>query len=149
MKERKPLRLPSFDYRQQAVYFLTVCTEKKQTILCTITPGKTPADDPIVQMSPAGIATEQAIRVMPGIDKYVIMPNHIHLIVINEDGKDVSQKIRIMKSIVTAKIHRSIWQRSFYDHVIRDEQDYLTKWKYIDENPAKWATDDYYPSKSP
>lgn len=42
------------------------------------------------------------------------------------------------------KPHRKIWQRSFYDHVIRNEQDYLETWKYIDENPVKWELDQFY-----
>ena len=42
------------------------------------------------------------------------------------------------------KPHRKLWQRSFYDHVIRNEQDYLEIWKYIDENPVKWELDQFY-----
>ena len=72
------------------------------------------------------------------------MPNHIHMIIHKTDGKPIASDIRSFKVLVTKSIGKSIWQRSFYDHIIRNEADYLIKWKYIDENPAKWADDDYY-----
>ena len=58
--------------------------------------------------------------------------------------QSVSTRIRSFKTLVSKQIGQSIWQRSFYDHVIRDEGDYLHIWQYIDSNPAKWAEDEYY-----
>ena len=85
------------------------------------------------------------IRLIPGIDKYVIMPNHIHMIILNGVGDtSLARKIQFFKSNLTRKLGRSIWQRNYYEYVIRSEQDYLVRWKYIDDNPAKWATDDYF-----
>ena len=88
------------------------------------------------------------------IDKYVIMPNHVHAIVcLNErmggQGRPPLQRIvQRFKSISTRSCWKfglkTLWQRSFYDHVIRCEDDYLRIWQYIDENPAKWAEDEYY-----
>lgn len=88
------------------------------------------------------------------IDKYVIMPNNIHAIVcLNEEkgGQSRPPLQRVMqrfKSITTRKCWdmgiTTLWQRSCYDHVIRNEQDYLRIWQYIDENPARWAEDEYY-----
>ena len=83
------------------------------------------------------------------IDKYVIMPNHIHLIIGIKNGRamhapTVSNIIGQTKSFVTKQCKLSIWQKSFYDHIIRDENDYLRIWEYIDTNPAKWAEDQYY-----
>ena len=58
--------------------------------------------------------------------------------------QSVSDRIRSFKTLVSKQIGVSIWQRSFYDHVIRNKEDYLHIWKYIDDNPAKWAEDKYY-----
>ena len=82
------------------------------------------------------------------------MPNHVHMIVRieSEDGsmwastptQSISDRIRSLKTLVSKKIGVSIWQRSFYDHVIRSEKDYLGIRQYIDNNPAGWAEDEYY-----
>ena len=56
----------------------------------------------------------------------------------------VSQIIRMMKETVTKQVGQKIWQKGFYDHIIRNESDYLRVWQYIDENPAKWPEDEYY-----
>ena len=89
----------------------------------------------------------------PGVavDKYVVMPNHIHLILTLpcNDGRalrapTVSRIIRAWKETVTKTLGAPIWQKTFYDHVIRDENDYLRIWDYIDTNPLRWAEDEYY-----
>ena len=113
-------------------------------VLCSIREPEMEADAPKTVLSEIGTVVERFTDSMPGIDKYVIMPNHVHLIVMNQPGETISQKIRSWKILISKEIGKSIWQRSFYDHVIRDERDYLTKWKYIDDNPIKWASDEYY-----
>ena len=89
----------------------------------------------------------------PGVtvDKYVVMPNHVHMIlVLPADGgralraPTVSRIVRAWKETVTKMLGEAIWQKSFYDHIIRDENDYLRIWTYIHTNPAKWAEDTYY-----
>lgn len=79
------------------------------------------------------------------------MPNHIHLIIIKQSGAmwsshptNVSGDIRTFKTLVTKDTGKSIWQSKFYDHIIRDEYDYMVHLQYIDENPAKWIEDKYY-----
>ena len=93
------------------------------------------------------------------IDKYVIMPNHIHVIVCIDGEKGgqgrppLQRVIQRFKSISTRLLwnrgHKKLWQRSYYDHVIRNEADYLRTWQYIDENPARWAEDEYYVPPAP
>ncbi len=86
------------------------------------------------------------------IDKYVIMPNHIHLIIRIEknDGvprtahPTVSRFVGTMKRFINQQLGENIWQKSFYDHIIRDENDYKTKWEYIENNPNRWAEDELY-----
>ena len=85
------------------------------------------------------------------IDKYVIMPNHIHLIVsLNQTGGHGDPPLQIpdvigkIKSFTTHKFGKTLFQRSFHDHIIRDENDYLKIWNYIDTNPQKWKEDCFY-----
>lgn len=59
-------------------------------------------------------------------------------------GPTLGMVVRGMKRMITKEIGRSIFQPSFYDHIIRDEADYLTKWNYISTNPARWTEDEYY-----
>ena len=108
-------------------------------------------------MSKIGIIIKDAIIRIPEhyngvfVDNYVIMPNHIHLIIRiqNDSGRIISVPTIMgsMKRFVSKKVGTSIWQKSFYDHIIRDEADYLTKWKYIDDNPEKWEKDELYTEK--
>ena len=85
------------------------------------------------------------------IVNYVIMPNHIHMILSigNDDGRTrftptVPRIIKRFKCSITKKLGFSIWQKSFHDHIIRDEAEYLRIWQYIDENPVKWDEDCYH-----
>jgi REP element-mobilizing transposase RayT len=85
------------------------------------------------------------------VDKYVIMPNHIHLIIFingtmraSSPTKNIEIIIRSLKALVSKEIGESIWQRSFLDHIIRGEKDYLKIWEYIDTNVVKWEKDCFY-----
>jgi len=55
-----------------------------------------------------------------------------------------NEYIRGVKNGLYEPFEKRIWQRSYYDHIIRNGEDYLRIWKYIDENPLKWAEDEYY-----
>lgn len=102
---------------------------------------------------------EQAIREIPAhysnvrLDKYVVMPNHIHLILaldqsvgrmISAPTKSLSTIVGSMKRYTSKMVGLPLWQKSFHDHVIRNETDYLRIWAYIDTNPLKWREDCYY-----
>ena len=85
------------------------------------------------------------------VDKYVIMPNHIHLIIFlhgtmraSSPTKNIETIIRSFKTMVTKEFGNSIWQRSYHDHIIRGEKDYQKIWEYIDTNPIKWELDCFY-----
>jgi REP element-mobilizing transposase RayT len=87
------------------------------------------------------------------VDHYVIMPNHLHMILALNDGAmwsspptkihKIPSIMRSFKTMITKEIGISLFQESYYDHIIRDEADYLTKWNYIDNNPARWVEDEY------
>ena len=140
--QRKWPRLKNYDYSSGGFYFITICTKNRKRFLSRIeaNPGETAR----LLLSEYGRVVESYLVSFPGIEKYVIMPNHIHLIVHKTNGKSICDDVRSFKGLVTKKIGKSIWQDSFYDHVIRDEADYLIKWNYIEENPEKWAEDEYY-----
>ena len=80
------------------------------------------------------------------------MPNHVHLLITlcNEEQSSSPQNSRIPFWVSTFKRFtnkisgQDLWQRSYYDHITRDEEDFLIKWNYIDSNPAKWTLDDMY-----
>ncbi|MCL2351103.1 MAG: transposase [Firmicutes bacterium] len=116
--------------------------------------GTTAPGRPFVELTPLGECVNDTIKIANNnnvkIDKYVIMPNHIHMIVdIGQNADDrgrssLQQTIRSIKSYVTKWAGYPIWQPRFYDHVVRNEEDYRRIWQYIDENPVKWKEDRYY-----
>ena len=101
-----------------------------------------------------GRIVHDAIKEIPGhyqgveLNKYTIMPNHIHLILVIRDGSPKGPSIHTIiqqfKRAVSIRIGTPIWQPRFYDHIIRSEREYQEIWRYIDNNPAKWALDRYY-----
>ena len=178
LPRRKNLRLKSHDYSQTGCYFITICAYAQQTIFGRIPVGaihESPATAlPIMYQSPEGDIVEQVLLEIPNrypaveIDKHVIMPNHIHLLInVNEvlQNKEraihesplqrverslVSKVVGYLKMNASKKIRvqnnkiNNVWQRSYHDHIIRNEAEYLKIWQYIAENPAKWADDCYY-----
>ena len=155
LPSRKPNRLPEYDYSRAGYYFITVCVKDKEPLLWLPSVGATCGRPPL---SPLGLIAEEellrldAIYANVRLDKFVVMPNHIHLILIIEsDGcgrpqvaPTISRVMKQFKGIVTKRAGFPLWQKSFHDHVIRNEADYLRVWDYIDTNPLKWREDCYY-----
>ncbi|MBE6998021.1 MAG: hypothetical protein E7427_07625 [Ruminococcaceae bacterium] len=155
LPKRKPMRLPEYDYAGHGAYFVTICTKDRRCILSNITVGADAPGGPNVQLTDTGKTVEQYIQSMERmagfhVDKYVVMPNHIHMILSVDNGPPrasaptVSDAVGALKRLVNRRLGRDIWQRSFHEHVIRNEQDYREIWEYIDENPARWVGDRYY-----
>lgn len=160
LPKRKKVRLKHYDYSAPGMYFVTICLKDRKTILSKINYNDVVGADNIrPKLTPYGIVVDKAINAIPShypeikIDKYVIMPDHIHLIMIicNDkiNGRQIAaptimRVIGQMKRWVSKEIGKSIWQKSFYDHVIRDENDYKKIWEYIDSNPLKWLLDCLY-----
>ena len=111
-------------------------------------------------LTPIGKIIEDCILSLPlhnhgiRLDKYVVMPNHIHLLlrfVPAEGGQSrppLQKVMQSLKSVTTRKCWQfgisKLWQRSFYDHVIRNETDYLKIWQYIEQNPLRWSEDIFF-----
>ena len=159
--KRKTIRLPDFDYNLPGYYFITICVKDKQKLLCDIVGTGLP-DGPEVMFTNYGNIARMQLEQMTDfyqdvrIDKYVIMPNHIHLLLCITDcgdgpsGRPVPTNSKVGKFVGTFKrfcnklIGENIWQYRSYDHIIRGEQDYQKIWSYIDTNPARWADDCFY-----
>ena len=147
---RKKNRLEKYDYSLTGAYFLTVCVNKHRNILWDRNADTTYCNDIFLPLSGYGNIVNDAIKQIPihypdvYVDKYVIMPNHFHLILIlgsnenNIKNRDVSLIINQLKGFVTRKIGFSIWQKSYYDHIIRGKNDYEEICSYIENNPFKW-----------
>lgn len=157
MNERKPLRLKGYHYGQGGYYFVTVCTKGRRAILSFASVGAGHLAGPTLHLTARGQMVEEAIlninAAYPNVsvDKYVVMPNHIHLILRLEQGPagcpaptELPKILGAWKSLTSRAAGETLWQRSFYDHVIRNEADYLRIWNYIDTNPLKWTEDEYY-----
>ena len=170
MKElpvRKSIRLKGYDYSIAGSYFITICIEDGHEMLGKIVNGQ-------AILSEYGMVVKQEIENISDIRKecvvenYVIMPNHVHMIVqiVGDDGnrpaephmndantradyhpplrKSLSNMVQGLKGAVTRQIGFSLWQRSFHDRILRNEEEYQIRWQYIGNNPAKWAEDEYF-----
>ena len=156
---RKRNRLENYDYSQPGAYFITVCSKDKRWIFwnvgaSTARPGST------AHLSLYGRIADEKIREIVKryrfikMANYVVMPNHIHLLLTNcfdDSGRamlaptpNISNVIRQFKGAVTKKTHISLWQKSFHDRIIRNEKEFLNYCEYIDNNPLKWKDDEFY-----
>lgn len=157
LPKRKPNRLKGFDYSQPNAYFITICTHNKNLLFWEDV-GASIARPEKPELSFYGSVVEEAIFNIPkvypmvSVDNFVIMPNHIHLLLqIHSDSSGramlaptISIVVQQMKGYVTKKIGKSVWQKLFHDHVIRDEKGYLKIWNYIEGNPSRWEEDCFY-----
>ena len=164
---RRSIRLRDFDYAASASYFITLCTYQRECIF-----GKV-VDDHIV-LGPYGEIVreewERSAVVRPGfvLDAFVIMPNHLHGIVamtptgsvgahscapLQRQPRSLASFVAQFKATATRRINVTrhtpgapVWQRNYYEHVIRDEDDYLRILPYIEDNPRRWSEDEYNPA---
>lgn len=166
LPKRKPTRLEDFAYSENGAYFITICTENRKNILSAIKPDCNAVGEgfPLPHLSQYGVITDSWIQKIPveypeiSVDCYVIMPNHIHLLlsVSQENGRGdpsptIVSVIGWIKYQATAEINRlrgvtgeKVFRRSFYDHVVRNRNDYNEIYKYIEQNPLRWQLDKLY-----
>ncbi len=164
---RKHHRLKNFDYSSPYAYYVTICTSERQKILSTIGVQNNDLTDlydnesdklryEIVrkhtpQLTELGKLVDKAINNIPSIydnvsiGPYIIMPDHVHMIFRirrpesnHEKAVSVGRIIKGIKQYVSAKANREIWQKSYYDHVIRNDRDYEEIAKYINNNGMHW-----------
>ncbi len=152
LPKHKPIRIDNYDYSTPGAYFITVCTANRKKIFWNFV-GADIIRPQNVPLSPIGKIAEQGILQMVEhyenivVDNYCIMPDHIHLILRIEpnihgrivSAPTVSTVVGSMKRWVSRQVGRPIWQKSFYDHGIRNQQDYDEIWEYIENNPLKYT----------
>ena len=147
---RKRNRLETYDYTQNGAYFVTICTLYKRCSFGYVRDG---ADEPVMVYSESGLRVEQFIRMIPThypsveVSRYCVMPNHVHLLLTfgpGASGPSLSTVINQFKGAVTKAFGKPIWQKGFFDRVVRDPDEFRRIGEYIEHNPAKWKTDDYY-----
>lgn len=141
-----------YNYSSNGAYFITICTKNKENLLWKNVGANCVRPLDQLPLSKIGIVIENEIYKLNTVyenikvDKYQIMPNHIHLIIfIYEDSNGrtqfaptISRIIKQFKGSITKQIGFSIWQKSFYDRIIRNENEYQSVWNYIHNNPLKY-----------
>ncbi|MFZ5966962.1 MAG: transposase [Bacillota bacterium] len=163
LPQRKQIRLKDYDYSQAGYYFITICTYDRGHLLSNIV-GDGFHAVPQTELTTIGKEIVKTIEYFDNhyphvkIDKYVIMPNHIHLIVILKQlhsgghGNPPLPKIVGQFKSYTNKRYNDLnkskklilWQRNYYEHIIRNEAEYQEILEYIETNPLKWELDKYY-----
>ncbi len=173
LPKRKSIRLKNFDYSSPGTYFLTICTENRNQYFWNgdvdpqtfhwISTGEHCARPQNLPLSSVGkIVLEELEKWNETYDavrlySYVIMPNHLHIMVfISPDifgnpksAPSIDRMVKQFKGCVTKKVGKSIWQKSFMEHVIRDQNDYNVRANYIYENPIRWHYDSLYTEGAP
>jgi REP element-mobilizing transposase RayT len=169
LHHRRSIRLHNYDYSQAGAYFFTLCTQNRECLFGTVV-------EDTVRLNDVGRMVQEIWRALPDyypgveLDNFVVMPNHIHGIVLLNDvgarfiapnnGQGTENKgainrapavgeiIRAFKARCTRGINQlrglqgaSIWQRNYYEHVIRNESSFHEIREYIVNNPARWAMD--------
>ena len=151
---RKPMRLSDFDYSTPGAYFVTVCTHDAAELFSRIY-RLSAFEAPVVELTSCGMIIERNILEISmrfpdySVECYAIMPNHIHILltvaepVIPAEPKTVSDVMGAFKSLTAVQCLKELgikklWQRSFYDHIVRDDRDFREIAEYIECNAEKW-----------
>ena len=164
-KYRKTTRLEIFDYNSVGAYFITICTQNKEHLLSEVKLTSVGTDVPdgpqtskgiYVELTEYGKIADKYINQLNdfyeniSVDDYVIMPNHIHLLInVRDNGPSrtsvptrqhsiISRFISTFKRFSNKEYGKNIWQMRSFDHIIRDNKDYEFHIRYIRENPLKW-----------
>jgi putative transposase len=157
--QRRDIRLHSYNYSWQGAYFVTICTHDKQSLFGNIIEGT-------MKLNSCGAIADSVWKAIPlhypevNNNVFIIMPNHIHGIIIIQNAKRAGQRpaptkghplseiVRAFKSYTSREINErssypgtKVWQRGYYEHVIRNEEEYTRIGDYILFNTARWETD--------
>ena len=166
--QRKHIRLRNYNYSGNGCYFLTICTKDKNHLFGSYNVGalhEAPAnhaENRCINLNQNGRLVERAIQGLHirfdeiTVDNYIVMPNHIHMLVsINNDINSeralreaplqrslLSKAVGYIKMNVSKEIHKTnpritVWQRGYVDHIIRNQQDFEYHWNYIEFNALK------------
>jgi putative transposase len=154
LPRRRNPRLHGYDYATAGEYFVTACTHQRRLLFATI------RDERVVPSRLGEIAIEEWIKTttLAGVrrDAWVLMPNHFHAIGCLEPSPDVPRRTALatvvgqFKAATTRRARQwtqrggRIWQRGFYDRIIRNDRELDSIREYIETNPARWTDDKHY-----
>ena len=175
---RKSTRLKNWDYSSEGAYFITIWSHNHKNLCSRISVGaihESPADYRAflyeyadANLTSFGKIIQKTINKIPArfgvkITDYIIMPNHIHLVIWVENCSDerairesplqkrdlISKIVGYLKMNSSKEIHKiseieKIWQRNYHDHIIRNDEDYCRIAEYVFNNPGKWEEDCFY-----
>jgi REP element-mobilizing transposase RayT len=160
---RRSIRLEGYDYSQSGAYFVTICAYKRELLF---------ENEETKRILEREWLNTRDLRQNAVIDEFVVMPNHLHGIIMITQGvgaycntplqnrfkspsKTVGSIIRGFKSTTTRQINllretpgNPIWQRNYYDHIIRNEYELNKIREYIQNNPLKWDLDKENPRRT-
>ncbi|AFY91441.1 transposase [Chamaesiphon minutus] len=160
---RRSIRLKGFDYSRSAVYFVTICVQNRECLFGTISQHEMILNDAGKLVSEEWLALPERFPAII-LDEFVVMPNHFHgIIYISPNSVEhptLGRIIGAFKSIVTdlyisgvkdqgwTPFDRRLWQRNYYEHIVRDDSALQKIQQYIRDNPLTWQTDSLYPDVS-
>lgn len=166
-RRRRSIRLPCYDYCREGVYFVTICSHQRECIL-----GET--KEGTLKLNDIGHVVKDCWEEIPKhfpnmeLDQYVIMPNHIHGLIVIErqlpgrkrsspDRNNVAPQslgvvVRSFKAAVSRAVKQRskgsvspVWQRNYFEHVVRNDEDFSRIREYIFLNPIQWEEDEDNP----
>ena len=160
LPKRKHPRLKVYDYSSNGAYFITICTKNKQALLGTLKENIHAIDETALlgaeqmELTTAGEICRAYLEKIPDVyegvvlDCYVMMPNHIHMVLRLEKPEDdggqgsgrptIQTIVHAFKRLSARQVGRELWQASFYDRVIRNEAELDQVRRYVMGNPIKW-----------
>lgn len=170
-RQRRSIRLKGFDYREPGVYFVTICTANRQSVFGAIVDGAMALNE-FGKVVEAEWHRSAIVRPQIRLDAFVVMPNHVHgVICLNEaEGKarlaptpgqfrqlvrgSLGMIVGAFKSASTKRINEIrgtpgalLWQRNYFEHVIRHEEELNRVREYIAANPVRWSEDGNNPNQ--
>ena len=147
---RRSLRLPGYDYSQAGAYFITACIHNRAMLFGGVIDGD-------VRLNEMGTIVQQTWDDLPthyhgiNLDAFIVMPNHVHGIIILADASErrhaIPEIVRGFKTFSARRVNErvgepgALWQRGYYEHVIRNAKALDRIRAYIANNPARWADD--------
>lgn len=153
---RRSIRLKEYDYAQSGAYFITLCTWQRKNLFGEIANNE-------MELNTYGEIIQLHWDSLPKhyhyveLDKFIIMPNHIHGIIVLTDNSTCKKRhglpeiIRGFKTFSARRINKirhlsgvSVWQRGYYEHIIRNEKSLMAICEYIVKNPLSWEKDELY-----
>ncbi len=150
LPKRKNLRFQGYDYSSEGCYFITICTEHRKNLLSTIVGGDDLGAPKELVLKPYGKIVEKYILSIEKaydsviVENYIIMPNHIHLLLLidtyglpRSSAPTIPDVITALKKLTNRDCKHSLWQRGYMDHIIRNQSDFEHHWNYIEYNALK------------